>query len=119
VEFVLQVEHNAAAAVSEIAIPGLAIKTYEYDKMMSNFDLFLFVEDPGEDILLNLQYWSKLFKKETVERFLDYYVRITQQVINHPGIKIGDIDIMDEAERDKMRSVIRENRETVDIDFEF
>jgi iturin family lipopeptide synthetase B len=122
VEFVMQVEHKNLRdlrGLSVTAIPGLTVKSRPLEKPMSNFDLFLYAEEVEEGILLSLQYWTKLFRGETARDFLNYYLGIVKQVIRHPGIKIGDIDIMDEAERDKMLSIIRENKETVDIDFEF
>jgi len=119
VEFVMQVEHKALAGIPETVIPGLKLKPYELDKKMSNFDLFLFVVELEEGIVLNLQYWTKLFKEESVARFLDHYARITQQVINDPEITISDIEWVDEAEKNKMLSIIQKNVEAVDIDFEF
>ena len=119
VEFVMQVEHKALAGIPGTAVPGLKLKPFELDKKMSNFDLFLFVEEREEGIVLNLQYWTQLFKEESAARFLHHYERITQQVLNDPGITISDIEWVDEDEKNKMRSIIRKNVEAVDIDFEF
>jgi non-ribosomal peptide synthetase component F len=119
VEFVMQVEHKALAGIPETVIPGLKLKPYELDKKMSNFDLFLFVLELEEGIVLNLHYWTKLFKEESAARFLEHYERITKQVINDPEITISDIEWVDEAEKNKMLSIIQKNVEAVDIDFEF
>ncbi|MCP5049141.1 MAG: amino acid adenylation domain-containing protein, partial [bacterium] len=60
------------------AIPGLTLSPYQHETVTSKFDLILtvIVEDTG-DFLFSLNYGTTLFKQETIERFINYFIRLT------------------------------------------
>ena len=49
--------------------------------------------DQGEHLVFSLEYSTVLFKKETMERFVDYYKEIISIVSADEEIKLKDIKI--------------------------
>ncbi|MCP5052505.1 MAG: amino acid adenylation domain-containing protein, partial [bacterium] len=66
---------------------------------ISKFDLTFHGNETGEMILFQLEYCTKLFKRETVERFFNYFKRVMSEVSNNSSIVLGNIEILDEAEK--------------------
>jgi malonyl CoA-acyl carrier protein transacylase len=63
----------------------------KYGSDIAHNDLVLYVEQNGEDLFLSLEYCTKLFKQETIERFIKYFHEITSSVIENENIKLKDI----------------------------
>ncbi|NIM16730.1 MAG: amino acid adenylation domain-containing protein, partial [Candidatus Aminicenantes bacterium] len=85
--------------------PGLETKAhppiapYRYDNRISKFDMTLTVVAEGNYLLFNFEYCTKLFKKETIERFTRYFKIILSLVLKNPGSKIAEISILPEEDR--------------------
>ncbi len=99
VSFLLQ---NIEIPAMEIA--GLKLKPYPKENNTAKFDLTLQafeIKGPGNEKKLRfiLEYSTRLFKPETIERFIRYYHKILLAFIRDPGQKISGIEIISEAER--------------------
>jgi fengycin family lipopeptide synthetase D len=92
--FVLQ---NTDTIEPEIA--GLKFVPYESQQRIAKLDLSLNAVEIGEEIVFDLEYCTKLFKKETIERLKRHYLNILKQVTENPGVRLKDIDILTEEER--------------------
>ncbi|MCU0288397.1 MAG: amino acid adenylation domain-containing protein, partial [Acidobacteria bacterium] len=66
---------------------------------ISKFDLSLTVQEKDKKSFFSWQYCTKLFKKETVERFTMYFKKIISIILKDPNIKICDIEIISEKEK--------------------
>jgi amino acid adenylation domain-containing protein len=84
---------------SRAEIPGLTISPLDYHNRTAKFDLTLRVTDGGETLSFTFEYSTALFKGETVARLATYFHRLVSAVIADQGQKIGDIEIIPEAER--------------------
>jgi len=82
---------------SEIEINDLSIKTLEVTKSTSKYDLIMHFYEKGEELGCTLEYSTKLFKKETVERFFHYFNTIVDQVCQNQQIALNDISLLDAA----------------------
>ncbi|NOQ28125.1 MAG: amino acid adenylation domain-containing protein, partial [Bacteroidales bacterium] len=69
---------------------------------MSKFDLTLTAVDYGEELLINLNYCTQLFKAETIDRFIVYFKQIIVQLARKPEIKISAIDILSKEEKHQL-----------------
>src|SRR5688500_874471 len=58
---------------TEFEIPGLKVKPFSANHNVSKFDITLFAFEKQEKILLTLEYSTRLFKKETIERLVGYF----------------------------------------------
>ncbi len=73
------------------AIPySLATKT-------AKFDISLYVEE-NDGLKVNLNYRSKLFKRETIERFAERFVELIEEIVENPERLIGEIGLQSEEE---------------------
>ncbi|HLP61944.1 MAG TPA: condensation domain-containing protein, partial [Candidatus Deferrimicrobium sp.] len=68
----------------------------------AKFDLTITAVENGREMLFTIQYGTKLFKPETIERFSLYFKKIVSQVIANPVLKIKDIEIIPEQERHRL-----------------
>ncbi|MCP4157182.1 MAG: amino acid adenylation domain-containing protein, partial [bacterium] len=71
----------------------------EYGETFAKFDLSLSALEAGEQMELNLDYRTELFKKKTIEGFTRYFNKILETVIAKPGEKIWKIEIISPEER--------------------
>ncbi len=66
---------------------------------ISKFDLTLTAIDYGKQLLLNFEYCTKLFKAETVERYIQYFISLINQITINPDVKISELDIINDEEK--------------------
>ncbi len=85
--------------IKELKIPGLKLKPYEYKESIARFDLELIAVEADQSLSFKFLYCSKLFKKETVVRFINYFKRIVYFIVDNPEAKILEIDIMSVEEK--------------------
>ncbi|MCP4149528.1 MAG: AMP-binding protein, partial [bacterium] len=90
-------EHrNAPGAVG--TNPG-AVGTNPGAVGTSKFDLTLSATDSGERVYLHIEYYTKLFKEETIKRFITYFKKILQSVTAAPEQKIKEIEFITAEEK--------------------
>ena len=68
----------------------------------AKFDLTFIAVEIGQKILFTIQYCTKLFKQETIERFSRYIKKIVSQVIENPELKLKEIEIIPDDERRRL-----------------
>ena len=68
----------------------------------SIFDLTLIITDTGNGLGFSIQYCTRLFKKETIQRFIIYLQRIILSITKNPCIKLQHIDILSEKEKQQL-----------------
>jgi amino acid adenylation domain-containing protein len=66
-------------------------ESVEYKR--SKFEIMLFGKESGEELFLSIEYCTKLFKKKTIETFIDYYKKILTMVMKDENVKLKDINI--------------------------
>jgi len=75
---------------------SLPPENYQYDPSSSRFDLSLYGVNSGNEILFRFEYCSELFRKEKIERFVNYFLEIISSVLENKYIKLSDIDVTHE-----------------------
>ncbi|MDT8717660.1 amino acid adenylation domain-containing protein [Clostridium sp. 19966] len=95
--FILQNTEN-----KELQLDNITIKKFPFEKRISKFDLTLAAEEKGDKLEFDLEYCTKLFKKQTMEKFIEHFKNILYQIINNPEITISDIDMLSEEERQEI-----------------
>ena len=81
---------------------GVTANYYIPDSNISKFDLSLEVVPMGTEFGLNFEYCTKLFNKSTVQRFSEHFIHILEQIVDNYDLKISDIDILSNDEKDKI-----------------
>jgi amino acid adenylation domain-containing protein len=83
-------------------IPGLKLKSCEYKQITSKFDLTLICYESEKSLACSFEYSTKLFKEETIERFIGYLKKIVSTVVESPDKKISEINILPEEEKKQL-----------------
>ncbi|MCP4154516.1 MAG: AMP-binding protein, partial [bacterium] len=97
VMFLLQnVEEN------HLDIPGLTLTHYPYENKTSKFDMTWQAVEIEDRLDISLEYSTKLFKEETIDRFIGYFKQVTASVIENPGLEISTVDVLPETEKRRL-----------------
>jgi|GEM_PF-441038 len=78
---------------------SLQLNYHNYELTSCNFDLQLRIDYVEEDIRISFDYNVKLFKKETISRFVNYFEILLSEILDFPDKKIFQAEILPEAER--------------------
>jgi iturin family lipopeptide synthetase A len=92
------------------SIPGLTLEQSYIPRKTSKFDITLSARESGGDLLLNFEYATSLFKKETIDRFIGYFGKIVSAVCADIHTKIGDIDMLSEKEKHRLLREFNDTR---------
>ncbi|WP_235929984.1 condensation domain-containing protein, partial [Chengkuizengella marina] len=84
--------------MQEIELQELNIQPYPIKNDISKFDLTLTVIEDSDKLYLSLEYATKLFKRETIERMIMHLRTLAEQIIEDPETTIADMEIVTEKE---------------------
>ena len=88
--------------LEDLKIRGLEIRPYEFQDKTSKFDLLLTVFEIEEELEANLQYCTRLFRRETIERLGGHLINILKAMTEAPEAKISEIDILGKQEKRRL-----------------
>jgi amino acid adenylation domain-containing protein len=88
--------------VSEINIPGLKLRPYNYKSNTAKFDLMLQAVEVNENLVFTFEYSTRLFKESTIRRFTGYFKKVLSTVVEKTAVKISDIEIISEQEKKQL-----------------
>ncbi|MCU0287170.1 MAG: condensation domain-containing protein, partial [Acidobacteria bacterium] len=94
----------------EVEIPGLKIKPYEFIDKRSHYDLVLFVFEEKDDFLFIIEYSMALFKTGTIEKFSNCFKLMTTNVLQNPGQKLGEIQLISPEKEKQLLKNLRDKR---------
>ncbi len=87
---------------TELEIDKLKFSPYQADYNISKLDLIFEGTEIENKIIFQLEYATKLFKKQTIEGLSNHIVEIIKQIIHNVDITISEIEILTKAEREKI-----------------
>jgi tyrocidine synthetase-3 len=93
----------------ELHIDGVKFTSLEVENKISKFDLTLNTELEKDGITLDVEYCTKLFTKETIERLISHYINILHSITANPEIKIADIEILTAHEKEQILNDFNDN----------
>jgi len=102
VMFILHNYASPARGVQELEIEGLKLEPYGADSNTSMFDMTFSGVEFDETLLFSVEYCTKLFKKETIERFTGYFYRLISSCRELLEKKLSDIDILPGEEKNRL-----------------
>ncbi|WP_346772964.1 condensation domain-containing protein, partial [Rhodococcus sp. 14C212] len=98
-------------SVPSLVLPGLTVTPVEPDMQTAKFDLQLSISERQDGdgapagLSAGLTYATDLYNADTVRGFAGCFVRILEAVTAAPGTPVGDVDILDPAERSTLLSL--------------
>jgi amino acid adenylation domain-containing protein len=87
-----------------VEIHGLKLSPYGEKNERAKFDLLLNGVESGGRMFLNFNYKTGIFKRDTVEKFADYFMKVVSLILEEPNRKLGDIEIISEQKREGLIS---------------
>ncbi|WP_460730500.1 AMP-binding protein, partial [Nocardia heshunensis] len=110
-------------AETAFELPGLHVAAVEFDSQLAKTDLQVtlydrYTEDgtPAE-ILTEFGYATDLFDESTIQSFADRFVRVLDAILADTSIAVGDLDLLDGDENDRILK--RWNNTGQDVDSVF
>jgi amino acid adenylation domain-containing protein len=104
VSLVLQNYENHHVRVEDITFTPL-----EFENVTSKYDLTFFCIEMGTGLYFNVEYYSRIFERESIQRFVGQFRYILHQVENDPYRCAGDIRLLPEHEKER---ILREFNDT-------
>ncbi|EGO65801.1 non-ribosomal peptide synthetase [Acetonema longum] len=92
--FALQNMDMAALAVND-----LHFSPYPFENKIAKFDLTLLAVERDNKLQFTLEYYTRLFSRETMRRLGEHFANILGSVLRQPQIRLGDIDMMSGEEK--------------------
>ncbi|MCK5056810.1 MAG: amino acid adenylation domain-containing protein, partial [Candidatus Aminicenantes bacterium] len=83
-------------------VPNLKLTPYAYETGTSKFDLTIHTLDTGKNLLCKFEFCTKLFKKETIKRFITYFIKIVSFILKDPEQELAEIEIIAGEEKRKI-----------------
>jgi non-ribosomal peptide synthetase component F len=109
--FVLKNTHH-----QDLELNGSEVKQIELKRGIAHFDIVFQAFEDSTGTSLRIEYATSLFFRETIERLGEFYITILKQVVANPEIRIKDIVLVSESEK----NMILENFINMDgEDYEF
>ncbi|RTZ29485.1 amino acid adenylation domain-containing protein, partial [Paenibacillus polymyxa] len=87
---------------SEVKMDGLRFMPYDSEVRISKFDLTLNAEETEDGIAFELEYATRLFKKESVIRLIAHYLNVLEEAAAFPEKRLLEIDMLSQDEKDQI-----------------
>ncbi|MCP5046912.1 MAG: amino acid adenylation domain-containing protein, partial [bacterium] len=68
----------------------------------TKFDLTFYIDDEGEDIHIAIEYYTGIFRIETVQRMADHFKNIVKTVSRNPSQRLKDIRFISREEKHRV-----------------
>lgn len=100
--------------VPDLELPGLHVQAEKLETSTAKFDLFFdLVPNSAGGAQCRLEYATDLFDRDTVQAIAHRFVRVLAQLADEPVRRIGGIDVLDAAERDRLLTQFNDNATAV------
>ena len=85
--------------IPQMEFGGLKFLPYGFENKASKFDLTFEVVENEADARINIEYCTRLFKRETIERMAGHFLNIAVQVVKNPDQRLDEIDMLSGEEK--------------------
>ncbi|MBP2656774.1 MAG: amino acid adenylation domain protein, partial [Firmicutes bacterium] len=85
--------------IAAMEFDDLKFTPYELDNKTAKFDLTLRAAENNNRLEFTLEYYSKLFKRETVQRLARHFVKVLKSIVEQPECKLAEIELLAEDEK--------------------
>ncbi|HLP47310.1 MAG TPA: amino acid adenylation domain-containing protein, partial [Candidatus Kapabacteria bacterium] len=78
---------------------GLQVKPFNFENKTSKYDLSLLAIEKDRKLFFSMEYCTKLFNKESILRFINYFKKIITVIAENPQVRISEIEVLSENEK--------------------
>jgi fengycin family lipopeptide synthetase D len=86
----------------EAVIEGLTISPMKHRSQASKFDLTLFVQEREVEIHIELEYYTRIFERETIRCMIHHFRKILRQLNQESGITLQEIELITIEEKNQL-----------------
>ncbi|UCH94100.1 MAG: amino acid adenylation domain-containing protein [Candidatus Aminicenantes bacterium] len=85
-----------------IVLEGLEVRPYSLDIPTSKFDISLNTMETSQGFLFQIEYCTRLFRQETIERFSHHLLTLLEAAAVHPGQALNQVEILSPREKEQL-----------------
>lgn len=90
------------ATTTSMTLPGLRVQPVSVEDEVAKFDLSLFVQPGPTGVTSVLEYNSDLFAEATMQRLLEHWSVLVQNIVAQPACPIGHLALLADGERQQL-----------------
>ncbi len=98
---VMMVLQNAPQRVEKVA--GIELRGIEGEQTTAKFDLTLFVEEQGQEMVCWMEYNTDLFNESTIQQMLNTYEQLLERMIEQPDTELEAIPMISLQQREQLK----------------
>ncbi|MCU0287690.1 MAG: amino acid adenylation domain-containing protein, partial [Acidobacteria bacterium] len=83
----------------KIKMGQLKLSPFRCKSKRAPFDIELTIEEIQDELFFKLSYSSRIFKAETIQRFISYFHKTIMTFIKDPELKISEVQVMPDEEK--------------------
>ncbi|MCP5049246.1 MAG: amino acid adenylation domain-containing protein, partial [bacterium] len=88
--------------IEQVPVPVVEFPKIENKNLTAKFDMTFMIQEQGEDVCIMLEYYTGIFKRETMRRLAMHFKNIVKAVVKEPYLKLTDIDILCPSEKHRV-----------------
>ena len=93
---------NQALLSNRQQLAGLTISPVQKDDILTHIEMEAYMRDSGEDVSILMVCAEECFAPESVDRYLDHFLRVLESVAFAPDQLINEISLFDAEERTRL-----------------
>jgi amino acid adenylation domain-containing protein len=97
-----ELQFNLERLTQSLSLPALGVEVQPNPKAVVNFDLFLNVIEGNGKLRIDCDYNTDLWDAATIDRWLDYYRRLLESMVENSAQPVSSLRYMPDAERDHL-----------------
>ncbi|MGD2085953.1 MAG: amino acid adenylation domain-containing protein [Candidatus Aminicenantes bacterium] len=88
--------------IPSIKLSDLELSAYKMESSAVKLDIKINIWEQDQGLRCSLDYATKLFNQDTMETFIKNFLKIIDTIVENPGIKLADIQLISEEEKKEL-----------------
>ncbi|MCU0288810.1 MAG: amino acid adenylation domain-containing protein, partial [Acidobacteria bacterium] len=89
--------------------------SFGYESKLAKFDITLGAAETDENLTFSLNYCTLLFKQETIDRFIIYFMNIVSSILLEPYQEISNVDMLTKKEKQQLLIEFNDNAKSCSL----
>jgi non-ribosomal peptide synthetase component F len=89
--------------LGDLELEGMELIPYELERKQSTFDISIEGFSKNRAIRFYLEYCTRLFRRETIQKMTAHFLNILEIVAGNPSLRLADIDMATPGEKEQAR----------------
>ena len=86
----------------DLELEGLRLIKYDTERITAKFDLTFTAVEIDDEIIFSIEYGTRLFKQETIERMVGHLSKLLNDITENPVMKLSEFEMMSKTERNQI-----------------